>query len=282
MLLKTGIPFFLAIAAYVAAALTALQYLRGAEIRVLLLGRRLAIVGSVLLLLVFVLRWMEWHLVPMTGLGDSLNLFILFCSATMLIVQRNERMRPLLCFYLPALAVLALVSGAVGLQYLGEAPRELNGVLLAIHVGLAFLAFALFFVASLTSMAYVFQAQHLKRRKTTGLFQKLPSLERLDKVLFRLISVGYPLFAVTMIFGLYWAWADRDLLGKYWFLSPKIFLSVVMAAFYSLSFHVRRFGLLRGPKLAYLVFCGFTLLLVTYLALGVMRVGKYNFWDSAL
>ena len=40
-----------------------------------------------------------------------------------------------------------------------------------------------------------------------------------------------------------------------------------MAALYGVSFHVRRFGLLRGPKLAYLVFYGFTILLVVYLTL---------------
>ena len=274
--------FYLAVAAYLGAAALSLRYLRGADIRVLFYAKRVAAIGNVFLLLVFLLRWWEHRQTPLTNAGDSISLFLILCTGIMLTVQRREAMRPLLCFYLPALAILALVAAFVAPPYLKEPPnQELNDALLTAHVGMVFLAFALFFVASLTSMAYAFQAQHLKRHKTIGLFQRLPSLEQLDRTLYRLISVGYPLFVVTLIFGLGWAWADRELLGPYWFFSPKILLSILMVTFYAVSFHIRRIGLLRGPKLAYLVFFGFSSLLAAYLVLGLLKLGTYNFWETA-
>lgn len=282
MPLEPAIPFYLAIGAYVTAALLSLSYLRGADIQVLSLATRMAAAGSILLAVVFAIRWWTFRLVPFTDMGDSLNLFLLLCTGIMLIVQREDAMRPLLAFYMPALGALALVSAVVGPQYLEAAPRELNSFFLTIHVGLAFLAFSLFFVASLTSMAYALQAQRLKRRMTTGLFQKLPSLELLDRTLYRLIAAGYPLFVITLVLGLYWARIDSELLGPYWFGSPKVVLAFVMAVFFSTSFHARRMGLLRGPKLAYLVFFGFTALLAVYLTLGFMRLGTHNFWDQSL
>ena len=266
-----AIPFYMAIAAYLCAAAMSISYIRGAGDPILLHAKRVAAAGNTLLLLVFVIRWAQWGRPPFTGLGDSLNLFLILSTGIILTVQRRDALRPLMCFYFPALAVLAVLTAIIAPRYLVEGPRELNGLLLTIHVGLVFLAFALFFVASLTSVAYAFKAQHLKRHKTTGFFQKLPSLEQLDSTLFRLIGAGYPVFAITLVLGLLWAWVQRDSLGAYWFVSPKVIFAMVMVLFYATSFHVRRFGLLRGPKLAYVVFVGFTILMATYLVLGLMN-----------
>lgn len=281
MPIAAAIPFYIATASYVVAAGLSLAYVRGAEERVLFYAKRLAAVGNVGLLTVFLYRWWAFKLIPFTGLGDSLNLFLVLCTGIILMLQRNEKMKPLLAYYLPALALIALVNAVVAPQHLGEPPMELNGLLLTIHVGLVFLAFALFFVASLTSLAYVVKARRLKSHVTKGFAAtRLPSLERLDNTLYRLIAIGYPAFVITAVFGLTWAWAERGLLGAYWFVSPKILLSLAMVALYAVSYHVRRIGSLRGPKLAYLVFFGFTFLLATYLALGVFQLGANTFWDS--
>lgn len=271
MPVELAIPFYAAIAAYLAAAALTTRFAVGADEQSLFLAKRVAAIGNSLLLLVFCVKWVKWGRVPLTGIGDSLNLFLILSTGIILTVQRNKTMRPLMCFYFPAMAILAVLAAFVAPRFLGEEPRELNGVLVTVHVGLVFLSFALFFVASLTSFAYAYKARHLKRRNTSGLFQKLPSLEQLDESLFKLIRIGYPAFIVTLLFGLAWAWAERDMLGAYWFVSPKILFAVVMVLFYAVSFHIRRFGLLRGPKLAYLVFVGFTVLLVTYLALSLLN-----------
>ena len=279
--IQIAVPFFLAIAAYLAAGALSLTYPRNSNEGVLAGAKRTAAVGNVLLLGVFLFRWWRWGLVPLTGLGDSLNLFLIFCTGIILTVQRDAAMKPLLVVYLPALALLALTNAFVGPSGLGVTPRALNGVSLAIHVGLVFFAFALFFVASLTSAVYAAKAQHLKRHRTTGFLHRVPSLEKLDAVLYRLISIGYPAFVATLLFGFGWAWAQRDLLGPYWFVSSKVVLAFAMAVFFASIFHVRQFGRLRGPKLAYLVFFGFAFLLITYLAFGVMRASDYSFWGHA-
>lgn len=273
--------FYIAMAIYVAAAAVALSYLMWGGEKILPLAKRLSGMANTALLIVFVLRTMQWGLVPLTGLTDSLNLFLVLATGIMLSIQRKETCRSLLSFYLPPLGLIAVLNALSGYGHLSESPMPLNGIPLILHVGLVFLAFALFFVASMTSMAYAFQAQRLKKNQTTGIFQRLPSLEQLDKTLYHLISIGYPVFVTTLVVGLSWAWFDRDLLGERWWLSPKIFLSAVMVAFYSTSFHGRRIGWLRGPKLAYIVFFGFTSLLVVYIALGLLQLGDYNFWDAS-
>lgn len=275
-----AIPFYLAIASYLAAAMLALRYVRNTDDSGLVLAKRAAALGNTLILAVFVYRWWTFQAVPFTGLGDSLNLFLVLCAGIMLLVQRRAGMRPLLVYYLPALGLIAVIAGLVAPRHLSEPPKELNSLLLSIHVGLVFLSFALFFVASLTSMAYAFKARQLKLRVTTGLAARLPALEQLDRTLYGLIAVGYPSFIATALLGLGWAWGERDLLGDYWFVSPKILLSYAMVALYAVSFHARQFGALRGPKLAYLVFVGFSFLLAVYLMVGIFQVGGAAFWDG--
>ncbi len=275
-----AIPFYLAVGCYLFAAGLALRFVRTPDESPLVLAKRVAGLGNTLLLAVFIYRWWKFGAVPFTGLGDSLGLFIVLCTGIMLLVQRQAGMRPLLVYYLPAVAVIASIAGLVAPRYLDAPPKALNGLLLTVHVGLVFLSFALFFVASLTSVAYAFKAHRLKRRATSGLSARLPALEQLDQTLYRLIAAGYPSFIVTALLGLGWAWGQRDLLGDYWFISPKILLSYGMVALYAISFHARQFGSLRGPKLAYLVFIGFSFLLAVYLVTGIFQVGGAEFWGA--
>ena len=81
----------------------------------------------------------------------------------------------------------------------------------------------------------------------------------------------------TTWFGFAWAWTQREASEGLWFVSPRIVLALVMVLFYAFSFHVRRLGLLRGPKLAYLVFYVSTALFVSYLGIELMQLGGYNF-----
>lgn len=274
-------PFYVAVGAYVAAAVFGLLYGREGDPRFETAGSRLAWAGMVFLAGVFIARWWNFGLVPFTGLGDSLNLFLILTTLIMQAVRRDNAMKPLMAVYLPSLGLLAVICAGAAPEALREAPRPLLGVPLTLHVGMVFLAFALFFVASLTSIVYALKAQHLKARRTTGYFHRAPSLEQLDRTLYRLISVGYPVFVVTLGLGYIWAWAQRDLLGPYWFVSSKVVFALVMVAFYAVCFHVRQFGRLRGPKLAYLVFFGFTFLLAAYLAMGLLHASSYSFWEVA-
>lgn len=281
MPLIPAIPFYLAVACYLLAAGLALRTIRATDDRALVLARHAAGAGNTLLLAVFVYRWWKFGAAPFTGMGDSLNLFLVLCTGIMLTVQRRMEMRPLLVIYFPALAAMAIIGGLVGPRYLNEAPKALNGLLLTVHVGLVFLSFALFFVAALTSAAYAAKAQKLKKLTTGGFTSRLPSLDLLDATLFRLIAAGYASFVITAALGFGWAFSARDLLGEFWYISPKILLSYAMVALYAVCFHGRGLGLLRGPNLAYLISFGFFSILAIYLVVSTFQVGGAAFWGNA-
>ncbi len=281
MSLVIQISFYLGTGLYMIAAALPLAYLRQGKKIQLVATTRLTICAVLCLAGTLILRWVAFSRVPLTTVTDSLNLLIVLASCVVLMVVSKTRLGALCSFYLPPLAIMALLNALVAHNYLLEEPKDLRSHALAAHVGLAFLAYALFYVASMTSLMYVVQAHNLKRHSTGGLFHKLPSLEQLDKTLFRMVSIGYPVFAVTVIVGLIWVRLDHELLGPYWWAAPKILISWIIFALFFASFHGRRRGLLRGTKLAYMVFLGFALILVVSIVLGLAGATTYNFWRSA-
>ena len=272
----TLLSFYSAIGAYIIAAVATLVYVRNGNDDLLGRAKQLAGAGNVLLLVVFLSRGIQFNRIPFTGLGDSLNLFLIMCTGIILILQREQALRPLMAYYMPALTVLAMISGMVSPSSLTEEPELLNSLFSFVHVVLIFLAFALFFIASITSMAYVTKAQSLKRISSGTLANRLPSLERLDKVLFKLIGYGYPAFVITLALGFFLMFEQRADLGEYWYFHKRIVLALFMVFFYAGSFHVRRRGLLRGPKLAYLVFFVSTALFIIYILIELMGTGGYT------
>ena len=272
--------FYTGTACFVAVGIMAVRHLYGRDGNSLMYGPGILLAGAGMLAATLILRAITWGMVPLTTAVDAISLFALLTAAVMVYILRKESAPALLCFYAPPLAAACLVNAAVAHEALHTAPRELRGLPLALHVGLVFLAYALFFLASLTRGAYLFQANRLKRRKITGLFQRLPSLEQLDRTLWRLVVYGYPIFVATLALGFVWAWLDNQLLEAKWWLSPKVVLSCVMVVFYGVLFHLRRQGGLRGPKLSYLMLVGFIVLLLAYFALDFMHLRDYNFWEA--
>jgi HemX protein len=269
-----------AVAAYSYAALAAFAYLRNQEDRTMATANRVMAGGAILLLIFFVIRGLQWGHLPLTSGVDAIALFVLLSSAVVGVMIIDDRFRPLQCYYAPPLAFMAMATGLVALRSSAVEPKPLNEAFLAVHVGLAFLSYALFFIASLTSVAYFVQVNRLKRHRTTGLFHRMPSLEVLDQRLVRLIVAGYPLFIVTLVLGAYYATSGQtDQLSEYWWQSPKIIMSLITVLFYGAAVHGRQFGLLRGRKLAYFLFYGFATLLLIQGALVFLNLRRHNFWE---
>ena len=242
--------------------------------------RAAASLGALFLFGMLALRAFQYQLVPLTSGVESLSLLVVMITWTVFAITQDSRRRNLALVYLPAIAGIALIAALLAPAELPRAPKPLSPLLLLLHVVPAFLAYAWFFIAMLTSAVYLYQASRLKRRLSLGPIHQLPSLENMDRTLFLLISMAYPLFVVTLVTGAYWAWADRELLGALWWMSPKIMLSLAMVIIYATCYHGRATGLLRGPRLANVLLIGVGSLLAAYLLLEIFGLTNYNFWGA--
>lgn len=94
--------------------------------------------------------------------------------------------------------------------------------------------------------------------------RKLPSLEILDDIMYRSITVGFAFFTVATILGALWA---ADAWGTYWQWDPKETWALIVWLNYAAWLHMRLIKGLRGAMAAYWSLAG--LLITTFAFLGV-------------
>lgn len=201
----------------------------------------------------------SWY-VPWSNGFESLSLFALLIALLFLLVQVRNPLPILGVFVLPW-TVLCLV---IAFNYPRAIPLlhpDLQSVWMAIHVPVMFAAYAAFANAFGIGIAYLVQERQIKSRHPTELSYRLPSLEELDRLIFRIILFAFP--ALTLGLGLGTLWA-RGAWGRWWSGDPKEIWSLITWAVYGLYVAVRLGAGWRGRRTAYLSLAGFAVMIFTY------------------
>ncbi|HEU0000247.1 MAG TPA: c-type cytochrome biogenesis protein CcsB [Ktedonobacteraceae bacterium] len=127
--------------------------------------------------------------------------------------------------------------------------------ILAIHVATAIFAYALFSVAFGAGVIMLVQGGEGRR------FAWLPSAEAADELAYKAVIAGFPLLALTLILGAYWA---NYAWGHYWSWDPKETSALITWLLYAVYLHARGIRGWRGKRLAWLLTIGFVATLFTY------------------
>jgi cytochrome c-type biogenesis protein CcsB len=138
----------------------------------------------------------------------------------------------------------------------------------------AFLGYASFAVAFGAAVIYLMQERFLKKRKISGLFQRLPSLDTLDDINYRCLTFGFPLLTVAIISGAIWA---ETAWGTYWSWDPKETWSLITWFVYAALLHGRLTTGWRGKKAAILAIIGFFVMLFTFLGVNLLMPGLHSY-----
>ena len=134
--------------------------------------------------------------------------------------------------------------------------------LAAMHIAVALVAYALLIVAALQALMLLVLERRLHRGLPAPNFGTLPPLLTLERVLFRLVSLGYVLLTLTLASG---ALFSEELFGKPFTLTHKTVFSVLgWLVFGALLFGRRKYGW-RGKTAFHWVLAGTALLFLAYL-----------------
>jgi ABC-type transport system involved in cytochrome c biogenesis permease subunit len=123
------------------------------------------------------------------------------------------------------------------------------------------------------SLIYLLQERYLKHKKSSALLQRLPSLESLDRLNYRLLVWGFPLMTLGIITGSLWAGIHW---GDYWSWEPRQISSGLAWLFYGALLHARITAGLRGKKAAILTMFGFCVVLGYFLMGDSLFPGRHG------
>jgi cytochrome c-type biogenesis protein CcsB len=213
-------------------------------------------------------RWYESYLVG-TDIGhipvsNLYEVFILFCMITALFYlyyEQHYATRQLGPF------VLLIISAAVGFLLWYTISREAHEIQplvpalqswwMKIHVPANFIGYGTFALAAMVGVAYLLKSNGM-------LADRLPSLEVLDDVMYKAITVGFAFFTIATILGALWA---AEAWGGYWSWDPKETWALIVWLNYAAWLHMRLMKGLRGRVAAWWALVG--LLVTTFAFLGV-------------
>jgi cytochrome c-type biogenesis protein CcsB len=164
--------------------------------------------------------------------------------------------------YVCALALLIVgIALYIGFAYnlINSSPQLIPALqdqpILTIHVSMAIFAYALFSVAFGAGLIMLAQGGEGQR------YRWLPSAEAADELGYKAVIVGFPLLALTLILGAYWA---NYAWGHYWSWDPKETSALVTWLIYAVYLHARGIRGWRGKRVAWLLTIGFAATLFTY------------------
>jgi ABC-type uncharacterized transport system permease subunit len=140
---------------------------------------------------------------PMGDIYDGSAVLSLLIASSYLATMRKHRLTALGAFIAPVTLLLFMGAGLRG--SVPPVPEHVRSALLPVHVAVNVLGIVAFALAFAAALGYVIQEQLLRRKHVVGVFQRLPALDVLDALGFRLVTIGFPLFTIGLVSGSIWA-----------------------------------------------------------------------------
>jgi cytochrome c-type biogenesis protein CcsB len=170
-----------------------------------------------------------------------------------------------------------LVLGtAVTILYRPSAPLvpALKSTWLVIHVSAAIISGGVFFLANVISGMYLWLDSIEKRGGRNPWAKRLPDLETLDQLAYRLVAFVFPLWTFSVIAGAIWA---EHAWGRYWGWDPKETWAFITWVAYAAYLHARVTVGWRGRKAAWLCLIAGSTFIFNYVYVNIWGTGKHTY-----
>jgi ABC-type uncharacterized transport system permease subunit len=165
-------------------------------------------------------------------------------------------------FVVPVILVATLYSLAAPALHPAVHSASLQKPWLFVHVVSILISYVALAFAFVSSLLYLLQDNLLKRKKLTGLWQKLPSLQVADDWIFRGTSFGFAALTLGLLTGMLWM---RLHPGYAYMSDPKVLISLATWVTFAIYLAARRWLGWRGRKSNWVVVGGFILIAISFL-----------------
>jgi cytochrome c-type biogenesis protein CcsB len=162
----------------------------------------------------------------------------------------------------------------------GPLVPALQSYWLSIHVTAMTLATGIFFVAAVLGILYLVSERYRKRvaagkaEPGNGLIARIPSAAQLDKLTYRTVVFGFPIWTFGVIAGA--IWADQAW-GSYWQWDPVETWAFITWVIYAAYLHARATAGWRGARAHYIQLLGFASLVTNMLVVQVFITGMHSY-----
>ncbi len=212
--------------------------------------------------------------IPVANFAQALSFLAWLTALAGLLMIVRLRLAVIGAFVAPA---VALALGAASLTTSNGRvvlPATLRSVWLPIHVTLAILGYTMFVLAASVSIVYLAYESRLKSKRALGPANEgAPSLEKLDRINYRLLGWGFMMLSLAIVSGAIWADARW---GHFWSWEPIESWSLAIWVLYAGLLESRLTMGWRGRRAAALTLVLFSLLVVSIVGVNLIFPGKHG------
>lgn len=227
------------------------------------------------------MQTMEVRHVPFANPSRAISTFVWLLALSYLYLEVTADERAMGVFILPiaiALSVIPAVNPGVE-----RADPLLDSPWFWVHTSSLLFAYASFALAGVLGLTYVLQFKAIKKKQLGFFYTRLPSLQILDVMNSRAVTVGWVFMTVGMVVGFVWATQAQAAapydprLQAFSVADPKILLAVLAWAVYSFAVVARRAMGWNGRKAAWLSATGFVIVLLNFLPISYFVTTSHSF-----
>jgi cytochrome c-type biogenesis protein CcsB len=186
-------------------------------------------------------------------------IFIIVCTRTPAIRELGTAVS----FIILMVLGYGIMSQGTGIEPL---PPPYQSNWLWVHVTFAWLAYSAFAFSALVAAVQLIKASRAGPPWT--FLERLPSSEKLEELIFRIILFGFVALTVEMGAGALWAFG---LWGRYWAWDPMETWTLISWLIYGLYIHLRVSLAWRGDRMAWLAIIAFAAIFITFGGIAYMK-----------
>ncbi|MBI4055506.1 MAG: c-type cytochrome biogenesis protein CcsB [Elusimicrobia bacterium] len=177
------------------------------------------------------------------------------------LVEGRHRLNILGAFVLPWSVLAAGAAMFFADPSLSGLVPSLQSYWINIHPLVLMTAYAFLANAFGVGVALLIQEHQVKSRKPSELCYRLPAIEELDQLQYRLIAGSFPILSIGIVMGGIWAY---NAWGRFWGWDAKETWALITWFVYVGYLHLRLFSGWRGRKTVYLAMLGFACVIFTF------------------
>lgn len=262
----TTVALTMALASYLVCCILFVAHFFNNKLHFYRTARIFSIIAFIAITLAIVLRTIEVGRLPLSNMFEFTLSFIWGMSLAFLVVEIKFRPRGLGVFFTPLTTFMVIWLLTMD-QSSGPLMPALRSNWLYIHVFTAILSYGAFAVSFVVALMYLLKEQRIWH-------QRLPRLELLDDLIYKIISFAMPFLTLLIVSGAIWA---EDAWGSYWSWDPKETWSLITWLIYAAYLHARFIGGWKGRKSAIFAIIGFMAVMFTFVGVSYLLPGQHSY-----
>jgi ABC-type transport system involved in cytochrome c biogenesis permease subunit len=216
---------------------------------------------------------------PLVGTTAAISAFVWLLGLAYLYVELTTDERAMGAFVTSLLVVLDVIP--VLDPSVSPRPEVLRSPLFTMHVVSMLFAYACFALASVLGVTYVLLFKEIKAKHLGYFYARLPSLQVLDAMNGRVVTIGWIFLTVGIAVGGIWATriatAADPRVDEMSIADPKILIALISWVLYSFALLTRRTIGWTGRRAAWLSAIGFVVVLLNFVPVGYFLTRSHNF-----